>query len=77
MRGGSGIRVPVFDHAESGGEDPGLNDLELGALGEGRVGGFVLGVESVEGAVEFAADGHPFGGFEVVVLEEEHQRGGA
>lgn len=33
-----------------------------------------MGAKSVG---ELAADGHPFGGLKVVVLEEEHQRGGA
>ena len=39
-----------------------------------------VGVEAVvdfdEGVVQFASYRHPFCGFEVVVLEEEHQGGG-
>lgn len=42
--------------------------------GVGGVEGFVSGEE---GGVEFAADGHPFRGFEVVVLEEEEEGRGA
>lgn len=36
-----------------------------------------VGVVGAKSGGEFAADGHPFVGLEVVVLEEEHERGGA
>lgn len=43
-------------------------------LGVGCAEGFVGGEK---GGVELAADGHPFCGFEVVVLEEEEEGRGA
>ena len=43
----------------------------------GGVGGVEGCVDGEEGGVEFAADGHPFCGFEVVVLEEEEEGRGA
>ena len=36
-----------------------------------------VGVDFLKGRVQLPADGEPFGGFEVVVLEEEEQGGGA
>lgn len=68
-------RIPVFDDPEGGGEDAGLDYLEFY-----RVGGDVLvvvvfrgiSIVSLQGVGELAADGHPFGGFEVIVLKEEH-----
>ena len=71
--------------AEGGGEDAGLDDVEAcggccvdfvgwewwrGCDGGGG-GGFA------EGDGEFAPDGYPLVGFEVVVLEEEHEGCGA
>lgn len=43
-------------------------------MGDSRFWGVGRGVlfVGVEGVGEFPADGHPFSGFQVVVLEEEH-----
>lgn len=76
-------RPVVFGDAEGGFEDVGLDDLELdcGAYGAGAsaavmVGGEDGSVQLLHGDREFATDGGPFGGFEVVVLEEEDERVG-
>lgn len=63
----------VFGYQQGGFEDAGLDGLDFD--GGGEVGGEV-GVDFCEGGMEFAADGHPFCGFEVVVLEEEEEGGG-
>jgi hypothetical protein len=36
-----------------------------------------VGVDFGERFGELAVDGHPFAGFEVVMLEEKHEEGGA
>lgn len=64
----------MFCDREGGLEDPGLEGLQADFWsvvgGAGFVGFF-------QGEGEFAADGHPFCRFEVCVLEEEEERGGA
>lgn len=64
--------VVVFGDEEGGFEDAGLDRFELDGGREG--GGGELGVDFFEGGLQFPAHGHPFRGFEVVVLEEEEQR---
>lgn len=71
---GAPLGVVVFCDEERGFEYACLNCLHLDCRGEG--GGVCL-VDFQEGGVQFTAYGHPFRGFEVVVLEEEHERGGA
>lgn len=72
-----------FDDFKGGAEDAGLDDLDLDGVGlreNGLVGAgglLDLGVGLPQRVGELAADGHPFVGFEVVVLEEEDERRGA
>lgn len=66
--------VEVGGDEEGGFEDADLDGLELD--GGGVVGGEVV-VDFFEGEGQLAADGHPFFGAEVVVLEEEEQGRGA
>lgn len=63
--------VVVFGDEEGGFEDAGLDRFELDGGGEG---GGELRVDFLEGGFQFPTHGHPFHGFEVVVLEEEEER---
>lgn len=69
----------MVDDEHGGFENAGGDDLQLDAVGEGRGGAklVLLGVGFAHGVHELAPDGHPFRGFEVVVLEEDEERGGA
>ena len=66
--------VEMFCDGEGGLEDPCLDGLQADVRGVVGGGGFV---GFFQGDGEFAADGHPFCGFEVRVLEEEEEGGGA
>lgn len=76
--------VVVFGDAEGGLEHVGLDDLELDGIGlgcgGGGGGGVRVGVLRGEGVVDFAEgvgelapDVDPFGGTDVIVLEEEDE----
>ena len=79
----------VFHNAKGGAEDAGFYDLELGVGGDGAFScffcssfdfglGWGIGfVDLLEGLRELAAEAHPFRGFEVGVLEEDHHGCGA
>lgn len=79
LRALDGRGVEVLDDAQGCGEDARLHDLQLDGRGLvvcWQALGEALGVDLGEGEGELAADGDPFAGFEVVVLEEEEQGGG-
>lgn len=64
------VAVVVFGDEEGGLEDADLDRFELD---RGRQGGGELGVDFSERGFQLPPHGHPFRGFEVVVLEEEEQ----
>lgn len=80
---GGGARVVELEHLECLAKHGSAHDLQLdvGRDVDGRRGGCVGRRggrwHGSEGELEFAAQGGPFDGAEVVLLEDEHERGGA
>lgn len=75
--GGDVLGLPELDDLQGRGKDAGLDNLRLCSVGELGIGQAQLGVELPEGGIEFTADAGPFGGAQVVVLEEEDEGRGA